>query len=141
MNRTHLTTSLAVVALVGLAPAPVEATAAQARAADTCTLRLQSTKAVNLQHDVKGTDDVRAQLGNTTTRVRPYTLGQRRNTDGDGTETFTGAAQVSLQVEILGGAWRTIDTRVVQCANRTRDLVYANGDSRFKARAVIEVLP
>ena len=141
MNRTHFLASLAAAALVALCVTPVSASAAQqARGADTCTLRLVTTKAVNLQHDVEGTDEVRAQLGNTTSQVRTYTLGQRRNTFPDGTETFTGTAPVSLQVEILGGAWLTIDTRVVQCENRTRDLVLRNGDAVYKARALVQVI-
>ena len=142
MNRAHRTTSLAAIAFAGLGLIPLQATAAPPdRGADTCTLRLLSTKAVNLQHDVKGTDDVRAQLGNTTTRVRPYSLGQRRNTNGDGTETFTGTTLASLQVEILGGAWLSIDSRVIRCEERTRDYVFTNRDARYKARAVVDVVP
>lgn len=143
MNRTRLTASLVGGATaVGLGLTPTSATAAQpAGGAETCTVRLLTTKAVNLQHDVTGTDDVRAQLGNTTTRTRSYTLGQRRNTFGDGTETFTDATRVALQVEVLGGAWLPIDSRGIQCEDRTRDLVMANGDARYKVRAVVAVLP
>ena len=141
MNRTHFLASLAAAALVALCVTPVPASGAQqARRADTCTLRLVTTKAVNLQHDVEGTDEVRAQLGNTTSQVRTYTLGQRRNTLSDARETFTGSTQVSLQVEILGGAWLTIDTRGIQCEDRTRDLALRNGDAVYKARALVQVI-
>lgn len=143
MNSTHLGTFLTVAALVGVAATPVAAQAAQpsARAADTCSLRLLTTKAVNLQHDAKGTDEVRAQLGNTTGRVRPYTLGQRRNTLSDATEIFTGDTQVSLEVEVRGGLWLRIDTRGIRCEDRTRDLVMRSTDATYKTRAVLEVLP
>ncbi|WP_243059594.1 hypothetical protein [Nocardioides sp. SR21] len=128
-------------ALVGLGVTPVSAAAAQpARGAETCTLRLLTTKAVDLQHDVKGTDEVRAQLGNTTSRTRTYTVGQRRNTLSDGRETFTGSTQVSLQVEVLGGVWLPIDTRGIRCEDQTRDLVLSSNDARYKARAVVEVI-
>ncbi|WP_141012810.1 hypothetical protein [Nocardioides sambongensis] len=149
MNRSLVITSALATAVGGLGLTALTTTAAagasaappRAAAVATCTLRLVSTKAVNLQHDATGTDQLRARLGNTTTRTRSYTVGQRRNTLSDGTETFSDETRISLQVEVLGGAWLTIDSRGVDCEDRTRDLVVANGDSRYKMRAILAVVP
>lgn len=132
----------AVTAAASLVPSPATATSEHmAGHARTCSVRLVTTKAINLQHDNTGTDQIKARLGNTLTRERSYTLGQRRNTLSDGTETFSDAALVTLQVEVLGGAWLTIDSHVIQCENTTRDLVFTNSDARYKARADIDILP
>ncbi len=144
MNRSHLIAPLLVGALAGLGPVPAAtavALEAAAAATGTCSLRLVTTKAVNLQHDGSGTDEVRAHLGNTNTRTRAYTLGQRRNTLSDGTELFSDTTQLSLQVLVRDVVWRTIDTRQVRCEDRTRDFVLSNSDARYKTRAIIEVLP
>ncbi|WP_028660105.1 hypothetical protein [Nocardioides insulae] len=151
MNKTHATRYLLAAAVCGVVLTPSAASAgsagsaatAQQRAAapPTCSVRLVTTKAINLQHDVKGTDDVRARLGTTLTQVRPYTLGQRRNTLNDGTGRFRVLTILRLQVKVGNGTWLRIQDRFVRCSDHTRDLVFQNRDARYKARAVIDVLP
>lgn len=144
MNKLRIITPLlaAGLAVAGLTPSVSGSTAdSRLAAVDICTLRVSATKALNLQHDGKGIDRVRAVLGNTITRDRPYILGQRRNTLGDGQESFSGTATVQLQVERGDPAvFRSIKTRTVRCEERTPTLVFSNGDARYKTRVVIDVL-
>ena len=54
---------------------------------------------------------------------------------------FSDRATISLQVEVLQGAWRTIDARNLSCETRTRDFTLSNADARYKVRAILKVLP
>lgn len=105
-----------------------------------CQARVMTTRAVNLQHDVKGTDVIRARLGNTTTRDRSYVLGQTRNTGVDGEEVFSDRARVSLEVQVRDVAFLPIDYRNIECENATHTFTLRNGDAAYKARVLVQLL-
>lgn len=123
-----------------LVAAAATAGPAQARADSTCSARVLTTRAVNLQHDDKGVDVVRARLGNTLTRERSYALGQTRNTNVDGEEVFTGRARISLEVQFREVAWLPIDYRYVDCDDATHTFTLRNGDATYKARVIVQGL-
>jgi hypothetical protein len=143
MRTAHAIAPLVTACLLAAGAPPVVASAASAAAAaqaePTCTARVLTTRAVNLQHDGKGADVVRARLGNTITRERSYALGQTRNTNVDGEEVFSGPVRVSLEVEVRNVAWLPIDYRNVSCEDATHTFTLRNGDAAYKARIVVRL--
>lgn len=137
-----MTAALATTALVGTGPSAT-ATAAAADSASgrsalvQCLLRLQKTRVKDLQNDL-GSDLVFAQIGNSRTISRPYTLPQTRNTLGDGSELFSNVAVIRL-IEESGPFPVVIDTHAVTCEDATRDFVFSNGDAKYKVRALVQV--
>lgn len=140
-----MTAALGIAGLTAVASTATASPSAPAHSAssrvavDQCLLRLQKTRVLDLQHD-GGTDEVFARLGNSQTTSRTYTLPQTRNTTGDGQELFSGFASIVL-VEQSGPFGTAIDSKVVACENATRDLVFDDGDARYKVRALVQVQP
>ena len=139
-----LTSALGLAGLAAVSPAtaahtvPTSATAA----VDQCKLRISKVRVKDLQHDQEGVDQVFAKIGNSVTITRPYSVPQTRNLLGDGEELFSGTAQVTLRVEVLGGLGSfVIGTDTVPCQDTTRDFAFTNGDAHYKVRAVVDVLP
>ena len=145
MKTRHVLAPIATACLLAsgaaiLTPASASVAAAAAGADSTCTVRVLTTRAVNLQHDQKEVDVVRARLGNTLTRQRSYVLGQTRNTNVDGEEVFTGPTRISLEIQVREVAWIPIDSRNVDCEDASRTFTLRNGDATYKARVVVRVL-
>lgn len=118
------------------------ATASSAAAVDQCRLRILKVRVKDLQHDVEGIDNAFVKIGNSVTTTRSYVIPQTRNTLGDGEELYSGTAQVTLKVEILGGvASVRVGSDTVDCVDATRDFVFDNGDAKYKVKALVQVLP
>lgn len=113
--------------LAGMGALPAQADDSSARGpGDLCKVRVLSVQADNLQEDIQEQDEIFLRLGDARTVQRPYFLGQKRNTLGDGEDHFTGIERVRL-VEHDIGANDVIDSGRLEC--RTGQVTSTLNDS------------
>jgi hypothetical protein len=132
-------TSLAMAVLV-----PLGATAGPAEAAvKSCTIRIVSVKALDLQEDGQGQDEVFLRLGDSRTTQRNYFEGQLRNTLGDGSDVFVNQENVRLVENDGPGNNDVLASRTIGCAaaSVTRTVADASGDAIYRIRVLVVVNP
>jgi hypothetical protein len=122
------------------------ATAGSAQAAgavQSCTIRIVSIKALDLQEDVQGQDEVFLRLGDSSTTQRTYFEGQKRNTLGDGDDVFVNRERVRLVENDGPGNNDVLDSTTIACAaaSATSTLSDAAGDAIYKVSWTVSVNP
>ena len=129
----------ALVPLLGAAAAPAQASAV----VQSCTIKIVSVKALDLQEDGQGQDEVRLRLGDSLTTQRNYFEGQKRNTLGDGDDVFVDRERVRLLENDGPGNNDVIDAAWIDCAagSAVSTLADANGDAIYKVSWLVVVNP
>lgn len=118
--------------------------AAQAAAAqNSCTIKIASIRALDLQSDRRGQDEVFMRLGDTKTTQRTYFEGQKRNTFGDGDDVYARREKVSLVENDGPGNNDVIDSTMIPCAadSATSTLSDAAGDAIYEVSWLVTVNP
>lgn len=135
----------AMVPVLGMAAGPAQAAQPPetARALQSCTIKIVSVKALDLQEDGQGQDEVFLRLGDSRTTQRTYLEGQKRNTLGDGDDVFVGRERVRLVESDGPGNNDVIDSGRINCAaaSRTTTLSDSAGDAIYKVKWLVIVNP
>ena len=142
ITRPAVGAGLAAAALVpalGMAAAPAQA----AQAVQSCTIKIVSVKALDLQEDGQGQDEVFLRLGDSRTTQRTYFEGQKRNTLGDGDDVFVNRERVRLVENDGPGNNDVIDSARIDCAaaSATTTLSDNAGDAIYKVSWLVIVNP
>lgn len=129
----------ALVPLLGVAAGPAQA----AQAVQSCTIKIVSVKALDLQEDVQGQDEVFLRLGDSSTTQRNYFEGQKRNTLGDGDDVFVDRERVRLVENDGPGNNDAIDSGWMDCAAAARTTTLSDnaGDAIYKVKWLVFVNP
>ena len=119
------------------------ATAASAQATQSCTIKIVSIKALDLQEDGQGQDEVFLRLGDSSTTQRNYFEGQKRNTLGDGDDVFVDRERVRLVENDGPGNNDVLDSAWIDCAadSDVSTLADPNGDAIYKVSWLVVVNP
>ena len=131
--------AFALVPLLGAAAGSAQA----AGAVQSCTIKIVSVKALDLQEDGQGQDEVFLRLGDSSTTQRTYFEGQKRNTLGDGNDPFVGREKVRLVENDGPGNNDVLDTARIACAaaSATSTLSDSGGDAIYQVRWLVVVNP
>ena len=135
-------TGVGLAALVSMLSAGAGAAQA-APAQDSCTIKIASIKALDLQQDARGQDEVFMRLGDTSTTQRTYFEGQKRNTLGDGNGVFVNREKVRLVENDGPGNNDVVDSALIPCAadSATSTLSDAAGDAIYEVSWLVTVNP
>lgn len=136
-------TSMSALGTAALVAASVAATtssgsAAQPRAVNVCELRVFHVKALDLQEDAQGNDEIFLRLGDFRSTTRRYTEGQKRNVSAD--DVFVGSEPVRL-VEQDGGTDDVLASESIPCVQRLNQTsILGNADAIYKLTWQVRVL-
>jgi hypothetical protein len=143
MFRTRTTMSaLGTAALVAASVAATTSSgsAAQPRAVDVCEIRIVSVKALDLQEDGQGHDEIFLRLGDFRSTTRSYTEGQKRNVFGTDRDVFVGSEPVRL-VEQDGGTDDVLASESIPCAQQLNQTsIVGNADAIYELKWQVRVL-
>jgi len=134
----------AALAAAAFVPLLGAAGSAQAAAAvQSCTIRIVSIEALDLEEDGQGRDEVFLRLGDSSTTQRNYFEGQKRNTLGDGDDVFVNRERVRLVENDGPGNNDVLDSAWIDCAaaSATSTLADAGGDAIYEVRWLVVVNP
>ena len=108
-----------------------------------CTIKIVSVKALDLQEDGQGQDEMFLRLGDSRTTQRTYFEGQKRNTLGDGDDVFVNRERVRLVENDGPGNNDVIDSARIDCAaaSATTTLSDNAGDAIYKVSWLVIVQP
>ena len=114
--------------------------AAQPRAVNVCELRVFHVKALDLQEDAQGNDEIFLRLGDFRSTTRRYTEGQKRNVLATDRDVFVGNEPVSL-VEQDGGTDDVLASKSVPCVQQlNRISILGNADAIYEIKWEVRVL-
>jgi hypothetical protein len=131
--------AFALVPLLGAAAGSAQA----AGAVQSCTIKIVSIQALDLQEDGQGQDEVFLRLGDSSTTQRTYFEGQKRNALFDGSDVYVTSEKVRLVENDGPGNNDVLDSTRIQCAaaSATSTLSDASGDAIYKVSWLVLVNP
>jgi hypothetical protein len=141
IGPTTSTIGIAALVVAGAQATTAYGSAARPRAVDVCKLRVISVKALDLQEDAQGNDEIFLRLGDFRSATRRYTEGQKRNVLGTDRDVFVGNEPVRL-VERDGGADDVLATRSIGCLEQLNQTsILADADAVYELKWQVRVLP